>query len=166
MQIDHLFGGSALCAVDRLGRVKLPRFVTGIIERRAAAPALVLAAHEVDPCLTAYDPGFRRVLLADSERQRLRGEAAGGDGEAHHQRLRRMFGLSEETAIDAGGRVRLPPLMRRLGRIEGHALFVGTGGAFEIWNPELAAASADEGLAALARFRLEEIVPVELEEPR
>ena len=120
----------------------------------------------MDPCLTAYDPGFRRVLLADSERLRLRGEEAGGGEDAHHQRLRRMFGLSEETAIDAGGRVRLPALMRRLGRIEGLALFVGTGGAFEIWNPELAAASADEGLSALARFRLAEMDPVVMEEPR
>jgi hypothetical protein len=45
-------------------------------------------------------------------------------------------------------------MVRRMGRIEGLALFVGTGGAFEIWNPELAAASGDPALAELARWRL------------
>jgi DNA-binding transcriptional regulator/RsmH inhibitor MraZ len=159
VQIDHLFGGSSLCAVDRHGRVRLPRFVRSVVERRAQAAALVVGAHDSDPCLIAYDPGFRRFLFADSERLRLRGEEAGHGEEVHHQRLRRMFGLSEEAAIDPAGSIRLPPLMRRLGSIEDLALLVGTGGAFEIWNPHLAARSADEGLSALARFRLAEADP-------
>ncbi len=147
VQIDHLFGGSALEPVDSGGRVRLPRFVTETAGRRGDAGLLVIGLHESESCLTGYDPGFRRLLFADSERQRL-------GGAAQPARLRRAFGLTEEAAIDAGGRVALPEMLRRLGRIESSALFVGTGGAFEIWDPETAAASGDPALAELARWRL------------
>jgi len=46
-------------------------------------------------------------------------------------------------------------MMRRKGRIEDLALFVGVGGTFEIWNPSLALESGDEDLRDLAAFRLE-----------
>jgi MraZ protein len=47
-------------------------------------------------------------------------------------------------------------MMRRKGRIEDQALFVGVGGTFEIWNPKLALESGDAELRELAAFRLEE----------
>jgi MraZ protein len=47
-------------------------------------------------------------------------------------------------------------MMRRKGRIEDQALFVGVGGTFEIWNPKLALESGDTDLRELAAFRLEE----------
>ena len=47
-------------------------------------------------------------------------------------------------------------MMRRRGKIEDLALFVGTGGTFEIWNPHLALESGDADLRELAAFRLEE----------
>ena len=152
MHIDHLFGGSALRQVDAGGRVSLPRFVRTVAERRSEARALVIGVHAADACLTGYDPAFRRILFADSERLRLQAGAAGGD--SHHGRLRRAFGLTEEAAIDGSGRIVLPPMLRRIGRIERLALFVGTGGDFEIWNPEIAAASGDDALRELARWRL------------
>lgn len=154
MQIEHLYGGSALADVDGRGRVRLPRFVRETAERRSDARFLVLGPHESDSCLTGYDPGYRRMLFADSERLRLLDEAAGAGAAPHHGRARRAFGLTEQTEIDEHGRIALPAMVRRIGRIEGRALFVGTGGAFEIWNPELAATSGDPALAELARWRL------------
>lgn len=153
MQIEHFFGGSALKPVGSDGRVQLPRFVRTVAERRAGDGPLVIGMHDSDPCLTAYDRGFRKALFADSERIRLREDDAAG--ESHHRRARRAFGLTEEAEVDAAGRVVLPALMRRLGRIEGLALFVGTGGAVEIWNPQLAAGSGDPALSELARWRLD-----------
>jgi MraZ protein len=147
VQIDHFFGGSALQRIDASGRVELPRFVREIAQRRSDAPALVIGIHEADRCLTGYDPAFRQVLFADSERLRLRDEP-------QHARLRRAFGLTEELTIDPAGRIALPPMLRALGRIGEAALFVGTGGAFEIWDPEAAAASGDAALAEIARWRL------------
>lgn len=166
MQIEHLYGGSALAAVDGRGRVRLPRFVRETAERRSDAGFLVLGPHESDSCLTGYDPAYRRILFSDSERLRLRDEsaAAAAASSAHHGRARRAFGLTEQAEIDADGRIALPPMVRRLGRIEGRALFVGTGGAFEIWNPELAARSGDPALAELARWWLGEDDPQSHEE--
>ena len=46
--------------------------------------------------------------------------------------------------------------MRKRGQIEDLALFVGTGGTFEIWNPQLALQSEDDGLRELAAELLEE----------
>lgn len=154
MQIEHLYGGSALASVDGRGRVRLPRFVRETAERRSDSGFLVLGPHESDSCLTGYDPGYRRMLFADSERLRLRDESAGAGAASHHGRTRRAFGLTEQAEIDGDGRIALPAMVRRLARIEGQALFVGTGGAFEIWNPELAAASGDPALTELARWRL------------
>jgi MraZ protein len=153
VHVEHLFGGSALAAIDAKGRVRVPRFVREVAERRSDAGFLVLGPHESDSCVTGYDPSWRRMLFADAERRRLQEEAAGG-GASHHSRARRAFGLTEQAEIDSGGRIALPPMIRRLGRIEDLALFVGTGGAFEIWNPHLAAESGDPALAELARWRL------------
>jgi len=151
--MEHLFGGSALEAVDGSGRVRLPGFVREVARQRSDSRFLVFGPHESDPCLTGYDGSYRRMLFADTERLRLRDEAA-GTGAARHGRVRRAFGLTEQAEIDAGGGVSLPPMVRRFGRIEGLALFVGTGAAFEIWNPHLAAESDDPALAELARWRL------------
>jgi DNA-binding transcriptional regulator/RsmH inhibitor MraZ len=164
VQIEHLYGGSALRAVDGRGRVKLPRFVRETVERRSGAGLLVLGPHESDDCLTGYDPAWRGMLFGDSERLRLRDEAAGADTAQHHRRARRTFGLTEQSEIDCDGRISLPPMVRRLARIGDRALFVGTGGAFEIWNPELASKSGDPALAELARWRLGHHSELEREE--
>ena len=165
VHLDHLFGGSALAAVDGDGRVRLPRFVREVAGRRSDDRTLVLGLHESDPCLTGYDRPYRRVVHADAERMRLREEAPeAGSAAPHHRRARRAFGLTEEAGYGDDGRIMLPPMVRRIGRIEGLALFVGTGGAFEIWNPHLAADSGDPALAELARWRLGHDLPRTQEE--
>ena len=156
MELEHLFNGSALSAVDAKGRLSVPSFIRGVIERRSDAKAVVIGMHEVSPCLNAYDRGYAKILYAENERRRLMEEAAGGDLGAHHARARRTFGLTEDVPYDPSGRIILPPMMRRKGRIEDLALFVGIGGTFEIWNPQLALESGDEELRDLAAYRLEE----------
>ena len=156
VELEHLFNGRALSAVDAKGRLSVPAFIRGVVERRSDARAIVVGMHEVSPCLNAYDRGYARILYAENERRRLAEEAAGGDRAAHHARARRTFGLTEDVPYDSSGRIILPPMMRRKGRIEDLALFVGIGGTFEIWNPQLALASDDEELRDLAAYRLEE----------
>ena len=155
VELEHLFNGSALSAVDAKGRLSVPAFIRGVIERRSDAKAIVIGAHEVDACLTAYDRGYARNLYAENERRRLAEEGAGSD-EAHFARARRTFGLTEEVPYDSSGRIILPTMMRRKGQIEDLALFVGAGGTFEIWNPRLALESGDADLRELAAYRLEE----------
>jgi hypothetical protein len=45
--------------------------------------------------------------------------------------------------------------VRRRARLHDKALIVGTGGSFEIWNPDVARASGDGELEQLAAFALE-----------
>ena len=156
VELEHLFNGSALSAVDANGRLSVPTFIRGVDERRSDAKAIVIGVHEVSPCLNAYDRGYARNLFAENERRRLAEEAKGGDLAAHHARARRTFGMTEDVPYDTSGRIILPQMMRRKGQIEDLALFVGIGGTFEIWNPRLALESGDEELRDLAAFRLEE----------
>ena len=156
VELEHLFNGSALSAVDAKGRLSVPSFIRGVIERRSDAKAVVIGMHEAALCLNAYDRGYAKILYAENERRRLIEESSGGDLAAHHARARRTFGLTEDVPYDTSGRIILPPMMRRKGRIEDLALFVGIGGTFEIWNPQLALESGDEELRDLASYRLEE----------
>lgn len=156
LELDHLFNGSALTAVDAKGRLSVPAFIRGVIERRSDAKAVVIGGHEIDPCLTAYDRGYARILYLENERRRLKEEEAGGIPEAHYARARRTFGLTEDVPYDSSGRIILPPMIRRKGQIDDLALFVGAGGTFEIWNPLIAIKSGDEDLRELAAYRLEE----------
>ncbi|HEY0412505.1 MAG TPA: division/cell wall cluster transcriptional repressor MraZ [Allosphingosinicella sp.] len=156
MEIDDFFQGSALNAVDAKGRLSVPAFVRAVIERRSDARAIVVGAHEVAPCLTAYGRGYARNLWEDIERRRLAEEGRGGTLEDHYARARRMFGMTEDVPYDTSGRIVLPPMMRRKGRIEDLALFVGIGGIVEIWNPRVALAEGDRDLKEIAAWRLEE----------
>ena len=154
VELEHLFNGSALNAVDAKGRLSVPAFIRSVIERRSDARAIIIGAHEVDPCLAAYDRNYARNLYLENERRRLNEE--GADPQAHFARARRTFGITEEVPYDSSGRIILPPMMRRKGQIEDLALFVGVGGTFEIWNPKLALESGDSDLRELAAYRLEE----------
>ncbi len=156
MELEHLFNGSALNAVDAKGRLSVPAFIRGVVERRSDARTIIVGTHEVDPCLTAYDRGYGRILQSEIERRRLIEEAQEGEPQGHFARARRVFGLTEDVPYDPSGRIILPPIMRRKGRIEELALFVGVGGTFEIWNPYVALKSGGDDLRDLAAYRLEE----------
>jgi MraZ protein len=150
---EHLFSGSAVGAVGADGTVPLPPFITNALSGAVAGRRLIVGAHDRDPCLKAYAPAHRRVLLAEIERRRLQDEAAGVPAADHHRRARRMFGFVEETGVDSEGRLALPALMRKKGRIGGTVLFVGTGESFEIWDPDTALEAGDDSLREIAAYR-------------
>ena len=56
MALEHLFQGSALNAVDAKGRVSVPAFLRGVIERRGDAKTIVLAKHEASPASAPTTP--------------------------------------------------------------------------------------------------------------
>ncbi|HEX8641720.1 MAG TPA: division/cell wall cluster transcriptional repressor MraZ [Allosphingosinicella sp.] len=156
MELQHLFNGSALNAVDAKGRLSLPAFVRTIVERRSPEKAIILGKHETDPCLVGYDTSYNVNLLEEVRRRRLREEEQGVDLKVHHSRSRRTFGFTEPAGYDSSGRIILPPMMRKVGQIEDLVLFIGAGETFELWNPRLALASDDPELRAWAEYRLEE----------
>jgi len=73
------------------------------------------------------------------------------------RRAHLFFGAPEPAPYDSSGRMVIPLAMRRKGRIDDLALFVGAGGTFEIWNPDLAREAGDEALRELAAWRLDEL---------
>ena len=156
MAIEDFFQGSALNAVDAKGRLSVPAFVRSVIERRSDARAIIVGAHEVSPCLTGYSRAHSQELYAELERRRLAGEEKGAAVEEHYARARRLFGMTEDVPYDSSGRIILPPMMRRKGKIEDLALFVGVGGIVEIWNPRIALEEGDRDLKEIAAYRLEE----------
>lgn len=152
--MEHLFSGSAVAPIDAQCRLTLPAFVMSVIGHRSPGGIVVIGPHEADPCMTAFGRDHFPALASDTERRRLRDENSGLGLEAHFARARRAFGFVEEAVCDSRCRVRLTPWIREKGRLERHALVVGTGATFEIWNPELACEAADASLRALAAYRL------------
>jgi MraZ protein len=139
--------------LDEAGRLVLPAFVRATLARRGDGRTLLIGAHERAPCLIAYDSSITRLVHAELERQRV---AAGpAEAPAHDRHARRAFGFVEETTIEAGGALALPPMMRRRARLGASILLVGTGAAFEIWDAEAARANDDADLAELAAFHLD-----------
>ncbi|NWP00964.1 hypothetical protein GY973_23020, partial [Escherichia coli] len=84
-----------------------------------------------------------------TERWRIADEDAGRDGQQHHERMRRLFGIVEVAPRSEHG-LTLPAVMRHLGRIESVALIVGAGDRFEIWNPQLAVTHTEGRFRELA----------------
>ena len=145
---NGLFRGAQLARVVADGRTRLPAFVVRALGEDAGE--LIFGLHERALCLTGYDGAFELRLAEDLERRRLRDEERGAEPVLHEARLRRAFGFAEGAQVDRDGACRLPARLRRRGRIGGLALFVGTGGSFEIWNPSLALEAGDEVLRGLA----------------
>lgn len=158
MSIEHLFQGSALNAVDAKGRVSVPSFMRGVVEKRSDAKALVLAKHDTFACISAYDRGYAAIQHAKLERLYEREETDPAGLAAYHARNMLAFGSTEDVPYDSGGRIILPPMMRRKGGIGELALFIGAGETFHIWNPRtfLDSGAVPEDMKDIARYRMEE----------
>src|SRR4029078_290138 len=115
--LEHLFQGSALNAVDGKGRVSIPSFLRGVIERRGDARVIVLAKHENFPCLSAYDPAYAALKHAKLERL-LEKEETSADAQLEYQQRNLMaFAATEEVPYDSSRRNVFPPVVGRKGPI-------------------------------------------------
>jgi MraZ protein len=157
VEVDDFFQGSALNAVDAKGRLSVPAFVRSAIEQNSKDRTIILAAHEVSPCVVAYGPGYSRRLKAELEERRGREEERGAASrEGHYSSRRRAFGTVEIATYDPSGRILMPQKMRRRGRIEDLALFIGIGDVVEIWNPRIALEQGDAELRDIVLDCLDE----------
>lgn len=150
--MSSFFLGSEICEVGTDGTIAIPAFLRDAIAADSAE--ILVAKHESDACLIGYNRAHLTRLAERNERRRLDGEARGEDARAHYHRMRRSFALTDRMPHD-DQRLTLSAAMRHLGKIDRHALFVGTGDSFEIWNPKIAVQSDDEQFRDLAAFRLE-----------
>ncbi len=143
--MHDLFSGSALVKVTPDGACTLPSGFGEVVQRRSGERMVLLGAHQAEPCLAGYDRTYAAQLLNEA-RQEVRGHV--------DLPLRRLFGTAEALPFTLRRRLVIPPFLRRKGRIQAHALFIGTGGSFEIWNPMAACSAADTELAEIAAWHL------------
>ena len=152
MEREHLFRGSALNAVDAKGRLSVPAFIRQKIERRSDEKILVLAVHPEFECLVGYDANHSAAMQDKAER-RL-GENP--DPFAELEMQAGLFAGTVDVPYDTSGRIIMPPRLKRRAGVEGLAMFIGMGGEFHIWNPEVALKSESRALRDLAADLLEE----------
>jgi DNA-binding transcriptional regulator/RsmH inhibitor MraZ len=141
---ERPYAGHALIRVQPSGKVRLPDFARQVLERHPST--IFIGLHPALPCLIAFDGRYQQRLSDE-----ISGESAGGERQA---RMRRVFGTTQEMGWPCD-HLRLPDLARRKAMIAARALFVGIGGAMEIWDPQLAAQSGDEVLEELAALHLD-----------
>lgn len=119
------FRGVTQLVLDAKGRLAVPAK-----HREALAPAgngkVVLTA---DPSrclllypLTAWAPIQARLMALSSFNEKIRGL----------QRL--LVGHADDVEIDAAGRILVPPALRRYASLDKHAVLVGQGTKFELWD--------------------------------
>ena len=144
MARETFFVGHALNAVDAKGRVSVPAAFRAQIERRAkedagkdADKSLMIAPHPKRDRLRAYDNAGVQDLTAEL-RSSVADLPSAARREAHEDARRLELTTLNPVAFDSAGRMVLSPLMRKLGKIDDLAFFVGMEDYFEIWSPESA----------------------------
>ncbi|MGE0180152.1 MAG: division/cell wall cluster transcriptional repressor MraZ [Sphingomonas sp.] len=156
MAVEHLFRGGALNAVDAKGRLSVPAFIRQKIERRSDERLIVLARHAEIPCLIGYDSNYSAILWEESERRREKEADEGAELLVAFDRDSGLFGSAIEVPYDPSGRILLPGRLKKRARIDDLALFVGMGGSFAVWNPQVALESGPRQVRELAEDLLEE----------
>lgn len=111
--------------MDDKGRMVMP---TRYRERlREQAQGRVVVTVDRDQCLLIYPlPQWeqieRKLMSLPSLNERAR----------RLQRL--MVGHADDLELDAHGRLLLPPQLREFAGLDRHAMLVGQGGRFELWD--------------------------------
>lgn len=141
---DRPYLGSAIARVQPSGRVRLPDLARRVLERHPST--LFVGLHPTAPCLIAFDSRFQQQLREGID------AADPDERDARLARLRRVFATGEETGWPCD-HLRLPEFARRKVGIGAEALFVGVGGAMELWAPDAARDCGDEVLRELAAVK-------------
>lgn len=124
------FLGSALNGIDAKNRVSIPSGFRETVQARAGSRAVLLAPAERAPCLIGYDRTYSDARAEQSARR------FGDDSLDDQDDFNRLaFAAVEQLAIDDNGRIILSDTLKELGEFDRHALFLGAGDYFEIWNP-------------------------------
>lgn len=154
--VEELFIGSALCEVTAGGEILLPRSFHETARARAPDGRLFVGLHEESPCLVVYDKLFAAQQQWEMDNRKT--AFLGPDMEAHHSRLRRIFGFVEQVVLAPDGMMIIAPLMRQRGRLGATALLVATGQRFEVWDLDFVLERAPADIITLATLHLEDYI--------
>jgi MraZ protein len=122
-----VFRGVAQLNLDSKGRLAVPsRFREAVVTR--CNGQLVVTA-DSDRCLLVYplpdwEPIEQKLMALSSFNAQIR------------ELQRRLVGYAEDVAMDATGRILVPPALRAFAQLEKSVVLVGQGNKFELWNKD------------------------------
>lgn len=130
-----MFAGSHLLTIDDKGRLAVPARFRQPLADECQSQLVITMGYE--PCLEIYPaPEFARIAR----------DIDAMDNREHAEQLKRAFvGRAVETEIDKQGRVTLPPLLRRLAKLDSSVVLVGQINRFELWADEKWSAMYGDG---------------------
>ena len=147
--------------MDDKGRVAIPNALRSILAENAPRPdgkdggTIVVAVHEDQPCLVAYDPDYLLELKAELDK---RVELSRGvDGKVDHN-IKRAGANGEAVPFDGSGRFIMPGFPRFYANIGANAFFHGTLDYIEIWDPKtlLSTPGVAPSMVAACRYHCHE----------
>jgi len=151
--VNQLFVGSALCEIESGGIIRLPEPFFGTVDARAARDAMYVGLHDQLKCLIVFDG----VVLNERMERFACDQVVGSlpDATDPLEQLRRHFGFSAPARLDAEGRLPIAPwLDERRGEAR-HALLVGMGHCFEVWDLDYVLNHGRRDLRQLANLHLD-----------
>jgi len=127
MQGGPVFRGVAQLNLDSKGRLAVPSRFRDALAARSGGRLVITA--DSDRCLLVYplpdwEPIEQKLMSLSSFHSQIR------------ELQRRLVGYAEDVAMDATGRILVPPALRRFAQLEKSVVLVGQGAKFELWNAE------------------------------
>ncbi|MGB8327571.1 MAG: division/cell wall cluster transcriptional repressor MraZ [Steroidobacteraceae bacterium] len=123
--INQMFRGATKVTLDDKGRMVMPTRYRERLRERALGKLVVTV--DRDQCLLLYPlPDWEQIERKLMSLPTLHAQA---------RRLQRlMVGHATDLELDGHGRVLLPPELREFAGLERHAMLIGQGNRFELWD--------------------------------
>ena len=155
------YQGDGIGLVDDKGRVAIPAALRATLAANApkadgkTGGTIVIGAHQKNPCLIAYDPGYLDILALQLDKREA--EHTGADGEFDYN-IKRAAASGEAVPFDGSGRFIMPAFPRFYAGIGEHAFFYGVLDYIEIWDPRTLVETADipRVVKSMAQFHMQQ----------
>jgi MraZ protein len=124
-----MFRGINAINIDGKGRIGMPtRYRDALLNEDHGA--LVVTIDTEETCLLLYPAKTWQAI--ETNLQKL------PSFNAQARRIQRLLiGHATDLELDSNGRVLLPPLLREHAKLDKHAVLIGQGNKFEIWDEGL-----------------------------
>lgn len=131
-----MFRGVAQLNLDSKGRLAVPSRFRDALAARCNGQLVVTA--DSDRCLLVYplpdwEPIEQKLMALSSFNAQIR------------ELQRRLVGYAEDVAMDATGRILVPPALRSFAQLQKAVVLVGQGAKFELWSKDGWAQRMEQG---------------------
>jgi len=121
-----MFRGISSISIDSKGRMVMPARYREHLQQQSASQVVVTIDTEAT-CLLLYPlPAWEEI-----ERKI---EALPSFNNVTRRIQRLLIGHATELELDGSGRILLPPLLREYAKLDKHAVLIGQGKKFEMWD--------------------------------